>query len=104
MGARLVDVSGRLDELADLGRKGVDLWAVLDRVEGEEGMGDRDLVGVSVRLPSEALAEAEALADALAHTPEARAAGGHWGRAAVIRLAVAEGLRVLDKRARKGGA
>ena len=98
----LLNVSGLLDELAALGRSGVNVWAVLDREEVEEGMGERDLVGVSVRLPTEALAEAEALADALAHTPEARAAGGHWGRAAVLRLAVAEGLKVLDKRARKG--
>lgn len=100
MGPRLVDVSGLLDELAELADGGVDVAAILRR---EGAMGDRDLVGVSVRLPAETLVEAEALAEALANTPEARAAGGHWGRAAVLRLALAEGLRVLDKRARGAG-
>ncbi len=98
-GARLVDVSARLDRLAALGQAGVNLDAVLNRAEWEELVGDRDLVPLSMRVPASLLAEADLLAEALRDCPEAQAAGGHWGRSAVLRLAVLEGLRVLRRRA-----
>jgi len=62
-------------------------------------------VAVPVRLPSDLLAEVETLADDLAAAgrPEALAAGGRWGRAAVIRLALARGVAALRAEIADGG-
>jgi hypothetical protein len=103
MGPRLVDVTGLLDRLAVLGQAGVDVDAVLDRAEREDLMGDRDLVPVSMRVPAALLAEADELAELLKDCPEAQAAGGHWGRSAVLRLALLEGLRRLRRRTSSPG-
>ena len=54
--------------------------------------------GVSLRLPAAFIAEADELVSTLQATAEARAAGGHWGRSGVLRLAVGEGLRVLGSK------
>lgn len=105
---RLVDVTARLDRLAELARAGVDVAGVLERIEREANVGrlakitrkaSERGVNVSLRLDGSVLTEADALADALADAPEAAAAGGHWGRSAVLRLAVLEGLRALRARA-----
>ena len=58
---------------------------------------------VTVRLREDTLDEAERLADALADTSEARAAGGQWSRATVLRWAIEVGLEELARRAPAGG-
>ena len=52
---------------------------------------------VSVRLTPEQLADLDQLAERMADAgrPEARASGGHWGRAALLRVAVERGLRLI---------
>lgn len=117
MSGRLVDlvaVQAKLDRLAELAATGAlsraadrgdELAAgVLDELDElatdnkEESLAT---VPVSIRLHPDTLAVAEALVDALAATPEARAAGAHWSRSMVVRLAVELGLRELEARAKK---
>lgn len=92
-----------LDGLADAARCGVDVFGLLAK-EGEEVAKQRMTAPVTVRLREETLDEADRLADALAGTMEARAAGGQWSRATVLRWAVELGLEALAARARDGGA
>ena len=95
----LVDVFARLDRLASLARSGVDVAGVLHNVEQEEVcLKGEETNGVSLRLPAAFIAEADELVSTLQATAEARAAGGHWGRSGVLRLAVGEGLRVLGSK------
>ena len=80
-----------LDELAGLALVGgVNVQRLL-----EDSMGKRLTAPVTVRLREAALEEAERLAERLADSMEARAAGGKWGRATVLRWAVEVGLERL---------
>jgi len=54
----------------------------------------------SIRVAPQDLEIADALIEKLADTREATISGGHWGRSAVLRWAVSEGLKVLIE---KGG-
>ena len=112
----------RLEELAALasGRHPLacgpggppDVWGLLSRLDAPPVLtvhpggldprtrrrgGDLMNAPTPVRLTPELRAEAEALAVDLAAAgrPEALAAGGRWGRGAVLRLAVARGLADL---------
>lgn len=92
-----------LDELAALSAVGVDVRGLLAREV--EGMAKQRMTApVTVRLREDTLDEAERLADALADTSEARAAGGQWSRATVLRWAIEVGLEELARRAARGGA
>jgi hypothetical protein len=63
---------------------------------------ETELTNISLRVSAKAIEDADALAEALADSPEARIAG-RWGRSAVLRIALEEGLKVLAKRAKAGG-
>jgi hypothetical protein len=98
----LLAIRRKLDRLAEIARGGVDVHAMLEaeRVatrsgNGGETMERKAVASVTVRCAPDLLTEADRLAEELADTPEARAAGGHWGRAAVLRLALDRGLRSL---------
>lgn len=56
----------------------------------------------SLRLPQDLLDRADLLVGRLGDTTEALAAGGRWGRAAVLRLALARGLAELEADAAGG--
>jgi hypothetical protein len=94
----LTAIRRKLDRLAEIARGGVDVHALLGagwNPNGGETMERKAVASVTVRCSPDLLTEADRLAEELADTPEARAAGGHWGRAAVLRLALDRGLRSL---------
>lgn len=93
----LTRVRGALDRLAELYREGVDVPGLLAELE-DETVNEADLTAaVSLRLPPAMLAAAGALVEPLGDSPAALAAGGHWGRSAVLRLALARGLAELAR-------
>ena len=51
----------------------------------------------TIRLPPSIFQRADDLVDPLEDTLMAAAAGGSWGRAAVLRVAIAKGLEALEK-------
>ena len=65
-------------------------------------MKETELQSVSLRVSPAVIADADALVVGLTDSPEARVSG-RWGRSAVLRLALEEGLKVLAKRAKAGG-
>ena len=66
--------------------------------ELEVGMGDKDTPR-NVRIPDELWARVEALAERMSADSKAAAiAGGTVSRAAALRLAVVEGVEVLEQR------
>ena len=106
----LARVRGALDRLADLYRQGVDVPGLLAEAEAEdlEALEDEPVSdeatlpsAVSLRLPPSLVAAADALVEPLSTRPEALAAGGNWGRSAVLRLALARGLVELAREAKE---
>lgn len=95
-----------LNALAELAREGVDVQALLRR-EGDAMSGETPF---NLRMPQEFYDRADALVERMRGGPAAAAAGNRWGRAAVIRMAVAHGLAALEAEAdatdaaRDGGA
>ena len=96
----IVDVFASLDRLAELAAGGVDVRGVLEREE--VCLKGDNLAGLSLRVSPTVLEQVDALAEALSDSPEARIAG-RWGRSAVLRIALEEGLKVLAKRTKAGG-
>lgn len=102
-----------LDRLAALYREGVDVPGLLAEAEELEALEDEPVSdeatlpaavsAVSLRLPPSMVAAADALVEPLSTRPEALAAGGNWGRSAVLRLALARGLAELAREAEAGG-
>ena len=106
----LTRVRVALDRLAALYREGVDVPGLLAEAEELEALEDEPVsdeatlpTAVSLRLPPALLAAADALVEPLSTRPEALAAGGNWGRSAVLRLALARGLAELAREADAGG-
>lgn len=103
----LARVRGALDRLAALYRQGVDVPGLLAEAEElealEEPVSDEATLpsAVSLRLPPSLVAAADALVEPLSTRPEALAAGGNWGRSAVLRLALARGLVELAREAKE---
>jgi hypothetical protein len=94
----LARVRGALDRLAELYREGVDVPGLLAELEDEPVNDEATLpAAVSLRLPPSLVAAADALVEPLADRSEALAAGGNWGRSAVLRLALARGLAELAR-------
>ena len=89
----LARVRFALDRLVELHGQGVDVPGLLAAMEDDDVSDDTNPpAAVSLRLPASMLAAADALVAPLRHRPEALAAGGNWGRSAVLRLALARGL------------
>lgn len=84
-----------LDELATLARAGVDVHTLLTH-EGSHMSGETPF---NLRMPQEFYDRADALVERLRGSPAAAAAGARWGRAAVIRMAVAHGIAALEAEA-----
>ena len=104
----LARVRGALDRLAALYRQGVDVPGLLAEAEELEALEDEPVSdeatlpsAVSLRLPPSLVAAADALVEPLSTRPEALAAGGNWGRSAVLRLALARGLVELAREAKE---
>lgn len=57
----------------------------------------------SLRLPQDLLDRADLLIGRMGDTTEALVAGGRWGRAAVLRLALSRGLAKLESDFPDGG-
>ena len=94
----LARVRFALDRLVELHGEGVDVPGLLAALENADMSDDTTPpAAVSLRLPASMLAAADALVDPLRHRPEALAAGGNWGRSAVLRLALSRGLLDLAR-------
>lgn len=98
-------VEAALEELAALGRRGVDVHAVLaaaaaapDPDPSPLGPGGPMSEGhaTSVRLSPATIARLDRAVEALQSSPAANAAGGRWGRSTALRLAVEAGLAALE--------
>jgi predicted transcriptional regulator len=99
---RAVRVEAALARLAELGRRGVDVHAVLEAAAaapdplGPGGPMSAADHATSVRLSPATLARLDRAVEALQGTPAATVAGGRWGRSTALRLAVEAGLAALE--------
>lgn len=98
---RAVRVEAALARLAELGRRGVDVHAVLEAAAAAPdplGPGGPMSEGhaTSVRLSPATIARLDRAVEALQSSPAAHAAGGRWGRSTALRLAVEAGLAALE--------
>jgi len=99
---RAARVEAALARLAELGRRGVDVHAVLEAAAAPDpsprGPGGPMSEGLatSVRLSPATIARLDRAVEALANSPAATAAGGRWGRSTALRVALDAGLVALE--------